>query len=230
MKKIEFYPTSKSAELVVSPPKPASQYIPKWYKEIKPFDGSPVFKDGEIDNKNVKSCLPFLDSMVSGYIQETWCDIHISFKNNELELHYAHQPPIVSVRKKLNISISEAFAPFELAWNVPWLPKLEKGYSCLFSHPFNNFTLPFLTTSGIIDSDYFYMSEKGNYPFYLYRDFSGIIPCGTPMYQFLPVKRDSWKSSTNTFDEEKIFISNYKIHKVFSGSYKKLFHQKKYYQ
>ena len=78
---IEFNPVSKLAELTVPPPKPAKEYLPDWYKNIKPFHTNPPeFNDLGRANRTVKMCMPFADSMTSGYIQESWQDINIEVK------------------------------------------------------------------------------------------------------------------------------------------------------
>jgi hypothetical protein len=231
MKSIEFYPASKDAEIIIPPPKPASNYIPQWYKDEKIFQGgAPKFSDGEILNKTIKSCAPFFDAYNTGYIQETWCDIHFSFSENYFNFSYAFGPSPLSSRDEVNIKIQNSFRPLELIWKVYWVPKLEKGYSAMITHPLNRYELPFLTATGIIDSDNFYHTFPGNYPFYLYKNFEGIIPAGTPMYQIIPVKRDSWKSSAETFIEEDYLKRLSYAKKFFIGGYKKLFHEKKYYK
>lgn len=230
MKKIEFYPTSKLAEQVVPYPKPSKFYMPKWYKELRPIDGSPRFHNGMIVNKTVKSCVPFFDAVVSGYIQETWCDINISIVDGALQINSAHGPDIIGVRTKANVDLFDSFSSLEFFWHIPWLPKVENGYSCLFTHPLNNFSLPFVSSSGIIDSDLFYQGQSGNYPVYFYREFFGTIPAGTPMYQIIPMRRDSWESSPTQYNEEESIKAFHNIRKSFAGGYKKLMHKKKIYR
>jgi hypothetical protein len=229
MKKIEFYPSSTFADQVVPPPKPAKSYIPDWYKSLRAIDGPPIFQNGLIKNLTVKSCMPYLDAMTSGYIQETWCDIHISVDNGEVSFNYPHGPEIIRIRKEIGRKIPDRFHQIEFTWVMPWYPRVDNGYSCLFVSPLNNSFLPFVNTAGIIDSDSFYTNNPGNYPFYIYKDFSGIIPCGTPMYQIIPIKRDSWQSSQKEYDHKKVTETGYQIRKIFSGGYKKFFHKKKSY-
>lgn len=230
MNNIEFYPTSKLAEQVIPAPKPAKLYIPDWYKEMKPINGDPVFNNNAIVNKTVKSCVPFLDALVSGYIQETWSDINISMIDGKIEINTSHPPDMIKIRQRPHAKISDNFKQLEFAWQMPWLPKVPNGYSCIFTQPFNNFLLPFVTSTGIIDSDGFYKGRPGNYPVYFYNDFWGTIPAGTPMYQIIPIKRESWNSSQMEYNEESSIKATYQLRKTFSGGYKKLFHNKKMYQ
>jgi hypothetical protein len=233
MKKIKFVPLSKEAELVVPAPKPSVSYLPDWYKNLRVTDGNKKFFDGQIVNKTVKSCIPFFDAFSAGYIQETWCDIEvIRGRGDSVEVHFSYSPSIINIRESANVKIPNNFYNVEFVWQIPWMPKTSRGYSSLFIQPLNNMDLPFYNTSGIIDSDLFYSSiiTKGGYPFYIQKDFEGTIPCGTPMYQIIPIKRDSWKSFKEKYDEELNFKSDYGVHKVFLGGYKKFIHQKKVYK
>jgi hypothetical protein len=233
MKKVEFYPSSRLSQLTVSPPKPASQYMPDWYKQTKVFGGDkPRFENGSITNTTVKACMPFFDAYNSGYIQETWTDIKFSFdsENKSFEYHCATSPDIIGHRMTPSVELSDIFRPHEFTWQFHWMPKLEKGYSMLITQPFNRFDLPFMNTTGIIDSDDFFNTSPGSYPFYIYKNFEGIIPKGTPMYQMIPIKRDSWESSSQKFNEEEHIKRISLSRSLFFGSYKKLFHKKKVYR
>lgn len=231
MKTVEFYPSSKDIAIVVPPPKPASEYIPKWYKDTKIFEnGKPSYKDGQIENKTIKSCVPFFDSLTSGYIQESWCDIHVSNQNGNIQITYSLNPNPINFREKISLKINESFFPVEFIWQVYWLPKLSNGYSALFTHPFNRFDLPFITTSGIIDSDKFFHNMPANYPFIMHGNFEGVIPQGTPLYQIIPIKRDSWRSKIQPFNEEEYKRRFAQVNRSFIGNYRKFFHQKKSYK
>jgi len=54
-----------------------------------------------------------------------------------------------------------------------------------------NFNLPFITTTGIMDTDKW--GIWGNQPFALQSGWEGVIPAGTPIIQVFPFKRDDWK-------------------------------------
>jgi hypothetical protein len=111
------------------------------------------------------------------------------------------------------------------------VPKLPKGYSAIFAHPFNRIDLPFFTTTGVVDSDVFFHTgeHSGNYPFYIEKDFEGIIPAGTPMYQIIPVKRENWKSSAVPFNLDDSIRRERMLKRHFMNNYKKQFWQRKNY-
>lgn len=237
VKSIKFYPSSIITESSVPPPRPASEYLPEWYKNIKTFSGTghknkPQYADGKVINKTVKTCYPFWDALTSGYIQESWCDIRINFENDIFFYDYSVGPEPLSHRSKVSINLSESFMPYEFIWQVHWVPKLDYGYSALITHPFNRLDLPFLNTSGIIDSDKFFHSSPGNYPFYLYKTSKNeiFIPSGTPLYQIIPIKRDSWRSNPEEFNEKEYLKRSAESQRSFIGTYKKFFHQKKVYK
>jgi hypothetical protein len=230
--KIEFIPTSLDVEEFIPHPKPSAQYFPKWYKEKSIFDGKKIKDVLQTGSFGIKSCMPFLDSMINGYIQETWCDIFIDNDKDtgEVKYFYSSMPQILDVRHSVNVEVDERHYPYEFVWKMPWSIKMPKGYSVLFTHPLNHTELPFSTLSGIIDFDVFTSGEMGNLPFFIKNNFSGLIPAGTPMYQMIPIKRESWTSSICKFDEKKLRKYKYIKDKNFYGVYKKIFRQKKFFK
>lgn len=229
---IKFIPSSKDVELFVQEPVPAKLCIPDWYKKIPSanFD-SPNFSDsGDFLDKSIKQCIPFLDSFLSGYIQRTWCDIFIENENGNIRYIWASDPQIIFIRDKKNINSYDGFYDLEFVWKEPWIPKLPKGYSMIYTHPFNRYDLPFISLTAVIDSDNYYHSYNGNYPFYLKNNFTGLIPEGTPMYQMIPIKRNSWKSIKEEYDEIKNKKREFFLKNKFWQGYKKMFWEKKYYE
>ncbi len=231
---ITFIASSKTTEDFVDFPKPSENYIPNFYKKIESsFGKNLVFNEnGALQNNNIKMCMPFLDSFTTGYIQETWCDIYVKKENeSDLSLRYSNpSPAIVNSRENKSLkTYDNEFYPVEFTWSIEWVNKLPKGYSVLITHPLNRLDLPFQTLSGIIDSDSYHHAPSGNLPFYLKKDFEGLIPKGTPMYQIIPLKRDSWVSKTENYsiENEKRFA---KQRQVFWGFYKKHCWNKKQYK
>ena len=171
-------------------------------------------------------CMPFTDTFVTGYIQETWTDIWIEHNENGTFFYHPAGPKIMSERPLEASSLSpyiSGFLPQHFTWHPPWMPELPKGYSCIITHPLNRDELPFKTLTGIIDCDKFYTSEKqSNIPFLLKEDFSGMIKKGTPMYQIIPFKRENWKSSVNKWDLQKQLAITQKIRQHMWNGYKKL--------
>ena len=238
--KIDFIASDRLTELTVPSPVPVAQDIPDWYKENPRFFGeknNPEFMNGKVINNSLKACIPFYDAITSGYIQKTWCDIHLNFdyKNGNLmdfQYNYSKKPEIISHRDSpVSLKTFDDIHRVEFVWKIPWLPILPKGWSALFVHPLNRIDLPFISLSGLIDSDKFFHSGYGNYPFYVKKGFNNrIIPAGTPMYQIIPIKRESWNSKIKIISDDQRTINLSKNLTHFFGTYKRLFHEKKRYE
>jgi hypothetical protein len=232
-KKISFIPTSKAAKLLIKPPSPAKFYIPEWLKDLPGINSKNVKLDiNGKPNTNVKNCVPLLDGFISGYIQETWTDIYVEEdKEGDITYNQASKtaPEIMSHREKSSFPESEEYYKFEFVWHEFWIPKLPDGYSYLFIHPINRFDLPFTTTSAVVDGDKLNYTHGGNVPFYIKKGFSGLIPSGTPMYQIIPFKRESWKNSVEEYNEDLSTQGIHDLRKNYIGSYKKRYWTRKEY-
>jgi len=236
MKDIVFLPRNSLAESLVPPPKPAKFFIPEWYKKIPAIHNDSVNKPS---HSTVKRCIPFLDSLTTGYIQELWCDIYfevIEDKSNgtfSIAYNWAESIKPISSRAEDHkteelLPKSNEFFPTEFQWETQWEPQLPSGYSALYVHPLNRYDLPFFTLSGIIDSDKYPIS--GPLPFFLKNNFTGIIPAGTPMYQIIPIKRDMWQSSISEYNEKKNKKISFNVKKHFYNGYKNNIWEKKEYK
>jgi hypothetical protein len=166
-----------------------------------------------------------------GYIQETWQDIWIDTKDGQTTFYHPTHPAIMSSR---DMKASENFPPMEgylpnhFIWLPCWWPELPAGYSCIFTHPFNHDELPFHTFTAVVDCDSFKMCYHGSaMPFVLKENFSGMIKKGTPMYQMIPFKRESWESEINPYDGDKLITLVNKVKQHFWDGYKKLHWTKK---
>lgn len=229
--KIEFIPSNPQVDFILDSPKPSKNYIPQWYKNIKV--GNIGFNEnGQFEDlKNVKNCVPFLDSFTHGYMQSTWCDIYISAKDGKISYSASTGntlPNIMQHRDKSTpIDTNDFYEKTEFVWFVHWIPKLPKGWSLLIVPPLNHLDLPFTTTSGIIDADDFFHVRSGNLPFYLKKNFEGIIPAGTPMYQMIPIKRESWKSEKIKYNEDLVIKNSANFVRYIANGYRRYFWKKK---
>ena len=229
---IEFWPATQETEFLVPPPKPAKNYIPNWYKELKPNYNKTLALNNLLDPNeqqlNLKHCAPFLDSFTNGYIQESWTDISVEKLNNGQTIAaYASFPKILEARIITDVIHSGPYSTDEHVFKIHWAPKVPKGWSVLFTHPLSRMDLPFQVLSGIVDFDTFTQTFVGNIPFFLQKDFEGIIPAGTPMYQMIPIRRENWNSSLKKYDKEEWLKIGQKKNKHFYDGYKKEYWQKK---
>lgn len=165
-------------------PAPASRFVPDWYRSM------PGVADGI---ETVKKCIPVLDALTLGYMIPLPADVMHDpnsgqiISNSDFKLNSDHMPIQTE-----NVVIPEEFDPQPHKWINSWFVQTPKGYSTLFIHPMNRLDLPFHSFTGVVDTDKHPMIV--NFPFVMRKDFSGIIPAGTPMIQAIPFKRDEWDS------------------------------------
>jgi hypothetical protein len=210
---------------------PAKKYVPKWYKDADPFiGGSPQINGLAAPNSTVKNCIPVLDSFTTGYIIELWTDMQISKSEDGVKIAWLAQPDPMRQRDGNVTATYPAPAGYEdkghFVWINPWYMKLPKGYSAIITHPLNRYDLPFITATGVVDLDTG-IGPDSNIPFFIKKDFEGIIPHGTPIMQVIPFKRESWKSERTDQIREEIDKNTYNSLRTHSGYYKKMLWSKK---
>ena len=220
-----------SLEIYTDPITPSKKHIPKWYKNIPQWKNNEMFSIENGLQYTVKSCVPFLDSLTTGYMITLPYDIYIKNDNGMPYLTWADGvkfPP--KWRKEVSDQniIPFEHSPIEYTWNYCVSFRVPKGYSFLFTHPLNRHDLPFTTLSGVIDGD-FVMYAHGNVPFYIKKDFEGLIPQGTPIAQIIPFRQESWQSKKTKGLEKIGNLHNDQGQNVFYGWYKKIFWKRKNY-
>jgi hypothetical protein len=239
MKEIIFTNVSDYKDL--EPPKPASRYIPDWYKQTRSYvqNEKKPFDDGTTPS-TVKKCIPVFDAITSGYIIESPADIYVSprtketenLENNELikeqhfmwssfgliEFHPISQAPEHPAKNNF---------PYP-KWINPWSIKTPRGYSSLFVQPMHRES-EFSILPGIVDTDKY--PAPVNFPFVINDpNFEGIIPKGTPIAQVIPFKRDNWKTFIgNEKDRKNVMQIRMQLSTKFFDKYKTMFWEKKQY-
>jgi hypothetical protein len=197
-KKITFCATNQSFLKVWPHPKPASNFIPKEYKKLERF------KDGNLHNHTVKTCMPFLDSLTAGYIIPFDQDYLIDPVENDFSITPANlQQDDVGFHSKAQLPEEWHKKTGEYAGKFmnKWLIKTPPGYSCLFVKPFNRLETRFEIIAGIVDTDKYV--NVINFPFILHqRKKQFLIKQGEPMVQVIPFKRESWKIWTGFYLEK----------------------------
>ena len=231
--KVSFIPKDKETEICIPRPQSSKKYIPQWFKDM-PIEVPTI--DGLGSDMTAKKCIPFLDSLTSGYTHELPCDVYISCNTEEddPEINYRWSGgirPLSTRREDTRSSNSMPHFPgyykTEFHWNTFWEPKTPTGYSTLYFHPANRFDLPFITHNAIIDTDKWPIT--GPVPFVIKKGFSGLIPAGTPIYQMIFIKREVWDSNGLEYDEKYAKRTSYSVRKFFTDGYKKNIWSKKEY-
>lgn len=213
-------------------PVPIKTNIPEWFKKLE---------HGTLrgEDRTIKGCMPFLDTLTSGYLLKVPQDIQIEHnvwneEAKQLDSFYkiAENPfedLIAAKGINLNKRHAEVHAFQQLKGSPyieknsnknilkimnPWVIKTPPGYSCLFLPPLNNTDDRFSIIPGIVDTDVFDLEV--NFPIIMngdkYKTLKTIIEKGTPYVQVIPFKRDSWKMEIIGLPEKK-----FKKSKMFYG-------------
>lgn len=237
--KITFY----APEVVIADkeiyPEPIKKNIPEYYKKLS------TKKD------TVKNCMPFLDTLTTGYALKLTADIRLIFNTEKedtssISSHYLNP----SFNRKHDLNVLDSYQTVHPRWQLegsniltknrnqaiqkiinPWTIKTPPGYSCLFLPPMNNKDDRFEILPGIVDTDNFDMEI--NFPYvvngdrYPYLDTT--LKKGLIFAQCIPFKRDSWKMNVNKLqkiqkNKDKFF---YKWLTMFQHKYKKFSWNKK---
>jgi len=209
MKKIEFIPNTELAENIISYPEPAKKFLPEWYKNIGPYATErkvPILPKSFDSNQTAKRCMPFFDTLTSGYMftlsADAWC---VDEKEYENRVIWTSPESLVGTHSPAQVNGMPTPENHNLVfkWFNSFIIKTPPGYSCLFMHPNHRYDLPFITLTGIVDTDTY--NNPVSFPFFLKDDFMGKIPQGTPIAQVIPFKRDSWKGVKGKFDIKRRF-------------------------
>lgn len=214
----------------IEQPKPASAFIPDWYKNMDSYIGGEKKPTGQGGTAaTVKRCMPVFDAMTAGYIITLPADVYVSIKDEQqyfewsdlglVQFHPIEQAPEHPAKK-----------PYAYPkWINHWSIKTPKGYSTLFVQPFHR-EAPFTILPGIVDTDEYYAPV--NFPMVINDPkFEGMIPKGTPIAQVIPFKRESWSMEFgNQKDIEDQANITRKLQTKFFDSYKSMFRAAKEYK
>lgn len=201
---------------------PIKKIIPQWYKNSPTFiEGakSPKFLSGG-SNLAMKACIPFLDGMMSGYYIPLSTDIVVEATDHGPYLSWGYGNP-VNIRPSEQapmLPIPHGCSSLHFTWLLPSIIELPKGYSAIFTHPLNRFDLPFVSLSGIVDGGF--TINAGSYPFFVKKDFEGIIPRGTPIVQIIPFKSENWNLEEDSSLIKKAELEQHKSLSTAIGWYK----------
>lgn len=224
-------------------PIPAKTNVPDWFKKLE-HNAEKGF--------TAKGCMPFLDTLTSGYLLRMPQDykIYHNFLNeetNERDAKFMIAHPLATSRQEsinLNDSSVNAHPPRQLKGspllkknkdlavhkiNNPIMIETPPGYSCLFVPPLNNGDDRFEIIPGIVDTDTY--NKEINFPFLVNGDkypvLESVIERGTPYVQVIPFKRESWKMKIVEIEEEEKKMQDFNFHKKIMHNYKIFYWSKK---
>ena len=225
-KKITFCAINEGMLDVWPHPQPASRFIPDEYKKLKRF------KENNLHNPTVKTCVPFLDSLTMGYIipfdqdylidpiEDDFAVTPANKEQNDFGFHNQTQLP-----EEWKETTGKNAGKF----HNKWLIKTAPGYSCLFIKPMNRIETRFDIIAGVVDTDTYINTI--NFPFILNkRDQQFLIKKGEPMVQVIPFKRESWKMWSGFYLEKAHGKVLSMLNSEWVDRYKKMFWRKKSYR
>lgn len=208
--KIIFRPDNEITEIVGLPPIPATKSIPNWYKKM------PLLQDGYkkagimnedsfVPNKTLKSCVPFFDAMIAGYIYCLPADLEVKRQQDSISFKWRVEGDFVESHNPNIQAPGLPKAPGNddgalLKWNGHWVINTPASYSVMFTHPLNRHDLPFRTFSGIVDTDAYDAAVSFPFEWIGPNTDAYILEKGTPIVQIIPIKRDDWNHEISKFD------------------------------
>ena len=245
---IEFKAADIYVDLKQDYPTPIKINIPDWFKKL----------EHKSHARTVKGCMPFLDTLMSGYCLYVPVDLEIKHNvdsvdkegkpikdsfaacplgrgahDHGINLNHEGHPQIHNIEQLAGSPLvnKNKDLPFYKILN-PWHIKTPPGYSCLFLPPMNNADDRFSIIPGIVDTDTFH--KEINFPIVLNGDkypvLNTTIAKGTPYVQIIPFKRESWKMKITKSKPGKNALNNLLYPFRFLHNYKKDIWKKKQYK
>jgi hypothetical protein len=217
-------------------PAPAYQNVPDWYRKATLFHLSNDIKDLQVSNRNgrdtanltFKHCAPFLDAVTMGYHYVTPIDIRVEVVDDEPKISW--KDPVVrpiETRGYVELPVPPGCWPIHYIWDQRWGFRTPPGYSVLITQPMNRYDLPWITMSGVQDTDDWYAPNA--ITFFLRKDFEGTVPAGTPMFSVIPFRREDWNLRINhDLSEEGGLLFEKKRTRIFGYYKEKVWKRKKY--
>lgn len=198
---IKFYPFSEETTHFTPEPKPASKFVPDWYKKQKATVDEEVGIKSGLFNGTVKKCMPIFDLITAGYMLTFPMDVYIDATNPEKleisapmpmqrfssDMFSSHAPEQYDEYPKENDIYHKQLFRIMPFWSV----QTPTGYSTLVIHPQHQDELPFKTLGGFVDSDSFI--TDGHFSLFIRNNFKGVIKQGTPFAQLIPLRREDWE-------------------------------------
>ena len=225
-KKITFCCINENLVKVWPHPKPSSRFIPDEYKKLARF------KNNDLLEPTVKTCMPFLDSLTMGYIIPFDQDYVVTPTENDFDVVPANREASdfgFHNQGQLPKEWHKTTGANAGKFHNKWLIKTPPGYSCLFVKPMNRLEPRFEIIAGIVDTDNYINTI--NFPFILHkRDEQFILKKGEPMVQVIPFKRESWKKWSGYYKEKLHSKTLNLLNSKWVDKYKSMFWKKKSYK
>jgi hypothetical protein len=192
----------------IEPIKPASEFIPEWFKKLKAFMTN---MPKTVHSGTVKACPSFKDYFSTGYIIPLWCDLNVTITEKE----FRWESP--SEKWKFDIHPHEQYTnhlPNEAKDKIKLILKAYSPWRCitdndhiLMQQPlYYHYNDIFEVMPGIIWTGICYELNV-QIIFKKYGEF--FIPRGTPLCQYFIIKKEE-------IDFECISKQNFDMNKIYN--------------
>jgi hypothetical protein len=232
--KIKIFPTKNEYFEYLEKPFPSSNINPEWLKKIPTY----YTDKKQIDQLNmptstIKNCMPVRDMIGCGFTIPLPCDVWVekikTEEGNEINnfrwaLGNLNLITPHVMQQSNGIPVPEGFCEETYRFNNFWIIETPKNWSCIFKHPSYYDDLPFRVLDGLVDTDKYPLSV--NFPFFIKKEFTGLIEKGTPIAQVIPFKRENFNVQFYKYNSNFLF-KWYKASSNFFNIYKRHFRTKK---
>ncbi len=233
--KLTLKPINEVSELFINIA-PASEFVPDWYKDsplkMKNANTSLAFNGPNATTSTYKKCTPFFDALTLGYMVFLSADLEVTtLDDGSPYMMWRINEELVSTHSNeqwVGLTEPEGYHKFVYKFNNEFILNTPKNYSLLFLNPMNRFDLPFQTVSGVVDADSYNLQTL--FPFFIKKDFNGIIKRGTPITQIIPIKREKWERDIKKYNPQEKLVNERKYFSTINRSYKNNHWAKKEYK
>ena len=98
---IKFSTPSENAD-IIDLPSSAKKFVPDWYRQSERFQGGKLKIVDGAGNHALKSCIPFLDGLISGYMATLWTDLYVEQTPAGTVMQWRVGPDPASRRNNIN--------------------------------------------------------------------------------------------------------------------------------
>ncbi len=167
--------------------------------------------------------MPVFDMMTAGYMLTLPADINIEISHDGsplmqwstdgMEMITHHSPEQFS-----QLSVPPEYYNVGYKFMNNWIIKTKPGYSCMFIQPSQRDDLPFQIIPAIVDTDQHPVPV--NFPFFLRKDYTGVLEMGMPIVQIIPFKREEWESEFSFYENAENMIEWQRAKRKLMNRYK----------
>ena len=197
---IKFIPKKKEYApiLKLTPPIPANQALPQWYKDLTRTE---ILSNG-LTGKTAKKCPAIQDTLSTGFVIPLWSKFQYATTRNDdgeiiaqnwhfgiglatgeqLETHLDYHNPY----QVKGMDITPTLDGTVLKMSLPYKIVVPEGYNIKYSDPFYHFRKDIRCLPGIVEADKWgYVA----FPFEILSD-NFVMEAGTPLIHCLVYKRE----------------------------------------